>query len=597
MGDGHNAAADALTESIERIWPGCETRRIDSLRLMGRWISWLFRSVYAFELHHAPWLYQYLYDALWKHLRVAAIEKRIVASWCGRRLAKRIKAFAPDLIISTYPIGSGALDWLRRYRGMAIPTATVMADYAPHPFWIYPGIDVHFVAHDVVIPEAVALGATGDVRAGAPPVRSVFGPKDRVASRWALGLRQDAFIALVTGGGWGVGTLPDAVRVLTSGSPSIQVVAVCGHNQNLLRTLQGFSLPAERLVTLGFVDNMPELMGAADVVVTNAGGVTAVEALAAHRPLLLFDPIAGHGIANADLMEKAGVAVLCRTPAELGESVERLATDETYEARLRKAAVDHMAGKSLEDDLSFLASLHPEVRIPRARTALRRVATTGIAAVLAFLLIAQVATFGATRFAHAARGAPASTHKIAIVVAGALDARQIQAVEREALSQHLAVTFFLQGEAAAASPDLARRLVKEGFEVEASTWHRWSDRLAPPWAMGSDYRKSRDALRRATGVNASYVAQPCGRFSLPSLVATNHLHLRRVVFAQQVALTSEGEGKIPDLRSGAIVALVVRRGASIDALLKALDDVAGQARSDSLRMVTIAVIDGARAEA
>ena len=53
----------------------------------------------------------------------------------------------------------------------------------------------------------------------------------------------------------------------------IQVVAVCGRNAKLAKELNGADwLPrGARVLATGFVDNMEEWMGAADVVVTKAG--------------------------------------------------------------------------------------------------------------------------------------------------------------------------------------------------------------------------------------------------------------------------------------------------------------------------------------
>ena len=53
----------------------------------------------------------------------------------------------------------------------------------------------------------------------------------------------------------------------------IQVVAVCGRNAQLAKELNGADwLPrGARVLATGFVDNMEEWMGAADVIVTKAG--------------------------------------------------------------------------------------------------------------------------------------------------------------------------------------------------------------------------------------------------------------------------------------------------------------------------------------
>src|SRR5206468_2436809 len=58
---------------------------------------------------------------------------------------------------------------------------------------------------------------------------------------------------------------------------------------------------------LGFTHRMPELMAASDVLVQNAGGLTCLEAFGAGLPVVMFDPLPGHGEDNCRLMRCAGL--------------------------------------------------------------------------------------------------------------------------------------------------------------------------------------------------------------------------------------------------------------------------------------------------
>ena len=57
----------------------------------------------------------------------------------------------------------------------------------------------------------------------------------------------------------------------------------------------------------GFVDNMPELMHAADLLVTKAGPGTISEALIAGLPMILADFIPGQETGNVQFVEENGV--------------------------------------------------------------------------------------------------------------------------------------------------------------------------------------------------------------------------------------------------------------------------------------------------
>ena len=153
--------------------------------------------------------------------------------------------------------------------------------------------------HALAASEIEGRNVRGQVQVAAPTVAPHFRERDALAARRALGLREEAFVVLVTGGAWGVGTLDGAVKALRAMEDRCQLVVVCGRNGRMRADLEALGAPHDRLVPLGFVDNMAEWMAASDLVVNNAGGVTSLEAFASARPLALFDPIAGHGRANA----------------------------------------------------------------------------------------------------------------------------------------------------------------------------------------------------------------------------------------------------------------------------------------------------------
>ncbi len=50
MGEGHNAAATALTEAIEECWPECQVERLDTMELRGVRFARAARWAYGFQL-------------------------------------------------------------------------------------------------------------------------------------------------------------------------------------------------------------------------------------------------------------------------------------------------------------------------------------------------------------------------------------------------------------------------------------------------------------------------------------------------------------------------------------------------------------------
>lgn len=97
-------------------------------------------------------------------------------------------------------------------------------------------------------------------------------------------------------------------------------VVVCGRNEELQQRLveQGVAH------VFGWVEDMPALMHAVDVVVQNAGGITVHEARACGLPVVTYRTLPGHGETNARALNEAGTVPWIRKPADLRSGLERV---------------------------------------------------------------------------------------------------------------------------------------------------------------------------------------------------------------------------------------------------------------------------------
>ena len=158
--------------------------------------------------------------------------------------------------------------------------------------------------------------ACSGMRAVRPPVPILpVAPCVRPQMQRRLGIGPDERAVLIVGGAWGVGNLQGAARAVAT-VPGLRPVVVAGHNAGLKRRLIGDELLADAAV-FGFTDLMPDLMAACDVLVANAGGLTCLEAFAAGLPVVMFDPLPGHGEDNSRHMERAGMVTGTATARDL----------------------------------------------------------------------------------------------------------------------------------------------------------------------------------------------------------------------------------------------------------------------------------------
>jgi UDP-N-acetylglucosamine:LPS N-acetylglucosamine transferase len=241
-----------------------------------------------------------------------------VPSWLARRRLLRALDPAPALVVSTYPLASQALADLRSRGLLASPALTFLTDMSVHPLWVAPGIDGHLALHDVPAAQAAQLGAR-DVRVVGPAVDPAFvrvtGDSRREA-RGAWALPDGTPLALVVAGSWGVGDVAATVDDLLAERVATPVV-VCGTNAALRRAMAA----RPGVVALGWVDDMPSLMRACDLVIQNSGGLTSLEARQVGLPVITYRCLPGHGQTNAEALERAGWASWARDRAGLGALV------------------------------------------------------------------------------------------------------------------------------------------------------------------------------------------------------------------------------------------------------------------------------------
>ena len=354
VGEGHVAAARALAARMRELWPAAEVLELEGTGRGGWWRDVLLRVSYDLTLRFAPRLYGLGYDLLVRFPKVAELFKAMSAGGIGRSLEPALTKPAPDLVVSTYPMISGGLAWLRRRGRLPGRAVAVVTDVAVHPFWVWPELDETWTLLPASREQAKAVAPQADIRLAPAAVDRRFRPGDPAAARAATGLRLDALVVLVTGGSLGFGGLETVVDAVLAGGEDVQVVVLCGRNERLRARLLARGLPADRLIALGWTDRVAEQITAADLVVTTAGGVIATEALAVGRAVLFAAPIPGHGKAGATMTAEAGLAVVCPTVAGVTAAVRRLRDDPGERAALAGRAAE-FGRADLDAELAALA--------------------------------------------------------------------------------------------------------------------------------------------------------------------------------------------------------------------------------------------------
>jgi len=347
MGAGHHAAARAVEESARRVSPGVEVVWTETLDGMGSRTGPVFRAIYAGCIRHLPWLYELYFQLLWHVPFFRAGTRAVIGRWSGRGLAPVLESVRPDLVVAVFPEGITGLAWLRR-RGLApMRTVALVTDPAPHPLWASSALDLHLVSTEegAALLRRAAPGAAVRV-AALPVVRAFTPPADRAPRERPL--------ALVSCGSLAFGDVEAACRGALDGGADVLVSA--GRVAALRRRLAG--IPG--LTVVDWLDDPAAATRDCDLVITNGGGATALEALACARPLILVDPIPGHGRANAAVLAAAGLAQVVHGRAGVAAAVRAL--DAEQRAMITKDLERRHESGDLDRDVAALSAPPVPVR-------------------------------------------------------------------------------------------------------------------------------------------------------------------------------------------------------------------------------------------
>jgi UDP-N-acetylglucosamine:LPS N-acetylglucosamine transferase len=334
-GGGHVAVARAMSEAIERHYPGSfELRVSDYMKEVGAGaFDQLHKDTWRFMLHYPVLarVSQRLMDAV-PRLTVAA--QRLIVRDFARAAVLDLHENPPLLIVSNHGLMTAGLAEAKRLGGLDVPVLSFANELCNIcAYWADPCADRIVVPSEEARRDLMRFGVPASkisfVGFGYPVRQSFLNAPSKSEARSRLGL-EDRFTCLVTSGGEGVGrNQRELVRALLGSNVPLQVVVIAGRNGELKKELQALDTGKNALRIEGFVDNMATYLAASDVFVGKAGPSSIYEALVIGRPALITGYAGLNEVGVARLVEERGLGRYVRTPKALLEEVRRYALNPT----------------------------------------------------------------------------------------------------------------------------------------------------------------------------------------------------------------------------------------------------------------------------
>jgi processive 1,2-diacylglycerol beta-glucosyltransferase len=365
IGSGHVAAGRALETALRAA--GAETHHVDLLDYTTVPFRRLYRQAYFDLVRSAP----DFVDWLGKRLDRGPAEAHTIQVRLRARLARavsyhlprQIERVRPSLLVHTHFLGPMILSSQRRVP--AIPQVQVITDFFAHALWLRSSVRRYYVGAEEIAVHLRASGVAPErVRVTGIPIDPRFAAlPDTAEARARLELDAERDMLLLMAGGMEYRTVRTLLEQLLQLRWPLQAVLICGRSPALLAQLRPLVAEATGLVRvrlLGFTDQVPSYMAAANLMAGKPGGLTSSEALAAGLPMAIVQPYPLQEEANANYLLEAGAAVRIEPLTVFGLKLQRFFTDPERRRRMAVAALSlgrPSAARDVVDDLRSLSLL------------------------------------------------------------------------------------------------------------------------------------------------------------------------------------------------------------------------------------------------
>lgn len=331
-GEGHNSTAKAICEVLEN--RGVECQIIDALSFLSPKFSQFVCNWHVRLYKYTPKLWDVGYRVCENiNQRVDDRSMATLLSLGKEKLQVFLEEGQFDAIICPHVFSALMVTELRKSQRCNIPCYFVATDYSCCPYVDQCDMDGFFIPARELTEEFVQYGIPADklIPSGIPVRQEFYHRGDREAARAALGLTEYDLVAILMCGSMGVGPIQKIAMELPDRLPDNSLLVVmCAKNEKLLAAMEKIQDP--RLRVLGYCNQVPEYMDAADFLISKPGGLSSTEAANKRIPMVLHNSVGGVENPNFQFFLEHGYA--CGD--EDADRVLDLAVELAYDADHRK---------------------------------------------------------------------------------------------------------------------------------------------------------------------------------------------------------------------------------------------------------------------
>ncbi|PIP21149.1 MAG: hypothetical protein COX40_00950 [Candidatus Omnitrophica bacterium CG23_combo_of_CG06-09_8_20_14_all_40_11] len=336
---GHHSATLAIEKTLKILQPDAEILNINAFSYTNPISEKIVNRLYMAVIKRTPQIWDYLYDNPTVVKKIENIKKTI-HKFNSPKLKNLFDKFRPDAVVCTQAFPCGMVADYKITYNSDMSLVAVLTDYIPHSYWIYDTVNYYITPSEEVTGRLIEKGIPAHkIKSLGIPIEPKFNEnisKSEVMPK--LNLSPNLPTILIMGGGQGLGPIKTMVRSLEKTKIDFQELIVAGTNRKLYKSLKRrVKKYKKKILVFGYVENINELMGIADIIITKPGGVTTSEVLAKKIPMIIVKPLPGQEVNNTIYLTQNKAAIKIDKPKDINLAVEDLLKDPRKLRHLAKA--------------------------------------------------------------------------------------------------------------------------------------------------------------------------------------------------------------------------------------------------------------------
>lgn len=363
-GSGHKSVANYIYDYF-KTHSDYEVKCIDLMDYESKIGLW---SKKAFEQNFKHTINTYIFDGVYQFfdnkVTTAPYKPIIKTVFKNKELTEEIVNYNPDILISSHFFGNIMIGMMNKKGLTHTKIISIITDYVSHEMWIKDekNIDAFIVSNEMVKKELITHNINPrKIYPFGIPIKSGFKMTDTVSNiKEKYGINNDLKTFLFfAGGSAGASQSYKLFKRMVVSDYDINIIYVCGKNEALKNRAEKLvrKLKRNNVKVIGFSNEVNNLLGICNVVITKPGGLSVTEALEMKKPMILFRGIGAQETYNAKFVGKNGYGVYARNMAHFTRIMNKMLCKRNYLTNMQNKIEKYNDNNSVEKIFKLTNSL------------------------------------------------------------------------------------------------------------------------------------------------------------------------------------------------------------------------------------------------